>query len=421
MNDGNHHSEIIIIKRGGEGEDGHHGGAWKIAFADFMTAMMALFLVLWLINAANEETKKSVASYFNPVKLVDRNRSTKGLLDAAGPQESTETENDEETAAAKAAEKTQEAETKPTTAELFENPYGVLAKIASRPPGLESPAARKNVSPGNTGQLSGSGQGETFRDPFDPEFWQAEVAGAARSGSAAEAELNPSSEIAEPAVGAADTAKEVANDGPAQEQDVSVKTLSTADEKPSADTADSKDVEDKQSEADAEQAAKEKEQAAEEKKKAAEQLDQEIKMAIGSVEGIDPDLAKSIKVVADEDGVLISLADEMATPMFEIGSAVPSRDIVLAMEQLAGVLVRKPGRLRVYGHTDARPYKTRNYDNWQLSVARAQSAYFMLVRGGIGQDRLSEVSGFADSRLSDTQNPENGANRRIEILLETAS
>ena len=76
MMESNEKQEIIIVKRGGHGDHGHHGGAWKIAFADFMTAMMALFLVLWLINAANEETKKSVASYFNPVKLVDRNRST---------------------------------------------------------------------------------------------------------------------------------------------------------------------------------------------------------------------------------------------------------------------------------------------------------------------------------------------------------
>ena len=97
-------SEIVIVRRGGNGEDeGHHGGVWKIAFADFMTAMMALFLVLWLINAANEETKKSVASYFNPVKLVDRNRSSKGLEDAKGPQESSEEDKAAEAEAAKTA------------------------------------------------------------------------------------------------------------------------------------------------------------------------------------------------------------------------------------------------------------------------------------------------------------------------------
>ncbi|AXC12875.1 Flagellar motor rotation protein MotB [Acidisarcina polymorpha] len=54
---------IIIIKRG-KGHAGHHGGAWKVAYADFVTAMMALFIVLWLLNTS-EHTKKVVAGYFN--------------------------------------------------------------------------------------------------------------------------------------------------------------------------------------------------------------------------------------------------------------------------------------------------------------------------------------------------------------------
>src|SRR3990170_8609489 len=74
--------EIIIVRRGhGDLDDAHHGGVWKIAFADFMTAMMCFFLVMWLVNAANDQTKASVASYFNPVKLIDRNSSRKGLGD----------------------------------------------------------------------------------------------------------------------------------------------------------------------------------------------------------------------------------------------------------------------------------------------------------------------------------------------------
>ncbi len=53
-----HKHEILIIRHGGHDDhDGHHGGAWKIAFADFMTAMMCFFLVMWLINASNEQTK----------------------------------------------------------------------------------------------------------------------------------------------------------------------------------------------------------------------------------------------------------------------------------------------------------------------------------------------------------------------------
>jgi chemotaxis protein MotB len=74
--------EIIIIRRrGGDGEEGHHGGAWKIAFADFMTAMMAFFLVLWIVNSTSKETRSSVARYFNPIKITDTTPARRGLQD----------------------------------------------------------------------------------------------------------------------------------------------------------------------------------------------------------------------------------------------------------------------------------------------------------------------------------------------------
>jgi len=57
----------IVIKRKKRGGDaGHHGGAWKIAFADFMTAMMAFFIVMWLVNATTESQRKGLADYFSP-------------------------------------------------------------------------------------------------------------------------------------------------------------------------------------------------------------------------------------------------------------------------------------------------------------------------------------------------------------------
>ena len=46
--------------------DGHHGGAWKVAYADFVTAMMAFFLLMWLLNATTEDQRKGIADYFNP-------------------------------------------------------------------------------------------------------------------------------------------------------------------------------------------------------------------------------------------------------------------------------------------------------------------------------------------------------------------
>lgn len=63
----------VIIKRkkvvaGG----GHHGGAWKVAYADFVTAMMAFFLLMWLLNATTEKQRKGISDYFNPTIPVNR-------------------------------------------------------------------------------------------------------------------------------------------------------------------------------------------------------------------------------------------------------------------------------------------------------------------------------------------------------------
>src|SRR5579862_2167557 len=55
---------IIIIRKKKKGHGGHHGGAWKVAFADFVTAMMALFIVLWLLSSS-EQVKKAVGGYFS--------------------------------------------------------------------------------------------------------------------------------------------------------------------------------------------------------------------------------------------------------------------------------------------------------------------------------------------------------------------
>jgi chemotaxis protein MotB len=58
---------VIIIKKMGDGAGGgHHGGAWKVAYADFVTAMMAFFLLMWLLNATTEDQRKGLADYFSP-------------------------------------------------------------------------------------------------------------------------------------------------------------------------------------------------------------------------------------------------------------------------------------------------------------------------------------------------------------------
>tara|TARA_B100000378_G_scaffold278861_1_gene283976 strand:- start:1183 stop:2154 length:972 start_codon:yes stop_codon:yes gene_type:complete len=59
----------IIVKKVKKGGGGHHGGAWKVAYADFVTAMMAFFLLLWLLNVTTDVQKEGIADYFDPTAL----------------------------------------------------------------------------------------------------------------------------------------------------------------------------------------------------------------------------------------------------------------------------------------------------------------------------------------------------------------
>lgn len=72
----------IIIKRVKKIEGGHHGGAWKVAYADFVTAMMAFFLLMWLLNVSTDEQKEAISNYFDPSspRISDRVSGSGGLL-----------------------------------------------------------------------------------------------------------------------------------------------------------------------------------------------------------------------------------------------------------------------------------------------------------------------------------------------------
>lgn len=73
-------NNIIIIKKvEGDGHGGHHGGGWKVAYADFMTAMMAFFLLMWILAASDEKAKRGLADYFTP-SLSQSGGRGQGLL-----------------------------------------------------------------------------------------------------------------------------------------------------------------------------------------------------------------------------------------------------------------------------------------------------------------------------------------------------
>ena len=70
----------VVIKKEEVVEGGHHGGAWKVAYADFVTAMMAFFLLMWLLNATTSEQRRGLADYFSPSAATSRNTSGFGAI-----------------------------------------------------------------------------------------------------------------------------------------------------------------------------------------------------------------------------------------------------------------------------------------------------------------------------------------------------
>ncbi|MBX9795383.1 flagellar motor protein MotB [Sphingomonas sp.] len=84
--------KVIVKKIYIEGHGGHHGGAWKVAYADFVTAMMAFFLLMWLLGATNEKQRKALADYFAP-NLVNFKASSAGSTGLFGGASITDLDN----------------------------------------------------------------------------------------------------------------------------------------------------------------------------------------------------------------------------------------------------------------------------------------------------------------------------------------
>ncbi len=437
MSDENHHhgkNEIIIVKRHKGDHDGAHGGAWKIAYADFMTAMMAFFLVMWLVNAANEETKASVASYFNPIKLSDEKPTEKGLKkpvdQAEGEQkkERSKVQDDEDRVGAAAATgedltASSGENSNYSEADFFENPYSVLAEIAQEVGQQANVSAKGEGGAADSGPSTGAQGGEAYRDPFDPDFWTQQVQTANGPAGKPTDATTPSDQQQQTAVvEPQDPTK------PSTEPEQQV-ALVVPGQKP---TPEDMKADDKTAEAKLPAASGDKPQAGktEEAKLAdpaqdpaevkaelvaAEQLKQDIEKAIGGTAG---KLAEGLIVTPAEGGLLVTISDQSDAAMFNVGSAVPQREMVLAMERIGKLLQDRPGQIVIRGHTDGRQFKGTDNDNWRLSMARAHSAYYMLVRGGLKEDRVEQVSGFADRRLQVPADPLADANRRIEILIQ---
>jgi chemotaxis protein MotB len=356
-----------------------------------MTAIMAFFLVLWIINATDKNTKTIIARYFNPVKLENAAKSKKGIHGGAQPTKNSDKDaardapDSNEDAPAKNSGDNPESSAGPSKPEgndksppdapaiapepvdpaapkatmpesqLFSNPYRSLDKIAE---------ARPQPVPASEPAADG------FRDPFRPIGPEIGGNGAA---------LRP---------GAAPTPPHTLTALPSHAA-------------PPIQTPDAP-VDAKQSAA--------------------------APGATAIARGIAREAWRARQRGAgacrrcQDDGRRPAHQPDRSTEftMFPVGSAEPQAKVLQAMQAIALSLRARPGAIIVRGHTDGRPYKSATYDNWRLSSARAQMVYYMLTRAGLPESRFERIEGYADRQLRDPEHPTPAENRRIEILLREA-
>lgn len=409
---------LVIVRRRRSHDEEHHGGVWKIAYADFMTAMMAFFLVMWLINAADKKTIVQVAAYFNPMRLTDRFEAPKGLedlneIDAKQNEEKSEKglsqhpdqaqklsapkaskanigdAMDEEAQKSSASAGGKSAEAQKEEA-LFDNPGQLLDKLADEAKASQSMTAASPLD-------------SSISDPFD----RADR----RSGKSSAAQRPASQPDPTPAAPPAATAKASPPPSGVAGKDAAknARALEAQDTKQAATALNAKDQNQ------AANAPKPSDAAADVADEAkAKKLQDDISSALAKGSRAAPE----IEVKATSEGLLVSLLDGADFGMFEVGSAKPRPALVLAMNKVGDVLKSLPGSIVVRGHTDSRAYKNGNYDNWRLSAARAQMAYYMLVRGGIAETRFAAIEGRADRDPKIPSNREAPENRRIDILIK---
>ncbi|GBR01462.1 flagellar motor protein MotB [Acetobacter oeni] len=365
---GDNKATIVVIRRSGGG-GGHHGGAWKIAYADFVTAMMAFFLVMWLINATTEQRRRGIANVFNPMSSEGSASAQAASEPGASVDSGASNAQDTKSGASASA-----GDTKSTAGKSSKDAQAV---------------APRGLAPGKGGVAAPSGG-------FGPDI------GAVRGDNTAGAGKNrqqagtirvpapsfPDRSIGTIALAPPDVARIVPIGG---EKSGAVVSFGDGHQSDARDAA-------KHEQEDLERDAR------------------QLKAALAS----DPaggQAARQLSIDVVPEGLRIQLSESEQKPMFDTGSARLNTRAAHLLGVIAPYLIAMPQTLSIYGYTDGAVFHNSSSSNWTLSGARADSARSILTQDGFPERRLVEVSGRADRELARPDDPGAAANRRVVLLL----
>lgn len=354
---GDNSGKTIVLRKEEVVEGEHHGGAWKVAYADFVTAMMAFFLLLWLLNATTEEQRQGLADYFSPMNIFGRTVSGNGQ--PFGGQ----TPHDQGTEISNLGQ-----------VDIIPGPQQVQLDI-------EEDDSDTRAEP------------QQFRDGGeDPQ---------------PHADGGPRAEP-RPATGASEAPE--ANGGDYAREAVVPPRM-----------AEERAAEKQQEEARHEEQAAPQPQPAEptpaqrEERAFAAAADsiRESLRADPRIADLEPQLA----IDTTPEGLRVQLIDAERQSMFALGSSVPNERAQALMARIAPVLAALPNAISISGHTDAAPFRGSERSNWELSAERANATRRVLVGAGVPEGRIRSVTGNADRDLLVPDDPLAAANRRIAIVV----
>ncbi len=131
-------------------------------------------------------------------------------------------------------------------------------------------------------------------------------------------------------------------------------------------------------------------------------------------------LSDQIEITMVKEGLKIELLESANNVFFAIGSSQLNMEAEGILKTIAADLQKLPNIIVVEGHTDSRKYigQLKNYDNFDLSAERANSAKRALASGGVSEKQIDEIRGYADKRLRDPADPFSVVNRRISIIIK---
>ncbi len=130
------------------------------------------------------------------------------------------------------------------------------------------------------------------------------------------------------------------------------------------------------------------------------------------------EIKEHVQMTVTGEGLRIELLETAKGMFFENGNANPSPDGKDLLLNLAHELAKLPNEITIEGHTDSKPYASLTYTNWELSADRANAARRLMQVGGLRDNQVTEVRGFASQRLRKPDDPTDPSNRRISVIVQ---